>query len=285
MEYNKLRNGLLLPKVGLGTWQIVERSLMNDVIKNAYDCGYRLIDLAKAYSNEIAVAKALAAAGIEREEVMLSDKLWRTVFGYDNVIEACKQSLKKTRSEYFDLYLIHWPASVSTYPDWAEKNAENWRAMETLYKEGYVKAIGVSNFNVRYLSKLKETAEIMPFVNQVEIHPGLLQQDIVDFCKKEDIQIEASSPLGSGEVLSQKTLVDISGKYGVSTAKICLRWALQKGYTVIPKTTNKNRLLENISVFDFEISPEDMKLIDGIEYCGGVGLDPEQKFEFEIYEG
>lgn len=284
MEYVRLRNGVELPKVGLGTWQIVERSLMNDVIKSAYDSGYRLIDFAKAYSNEIAVTKALREAGIGREEVILSDKLWRTVFGYEEVLDACKQSLKKLKTDYFDLYLIHWPASISTYPDWAEKNAENWRAMETLYKEGYVKAIGVSNFNVRYLSKLRETASIMPFVNQIELHPGLLQQDIVDFCQKESIQMEASSPLGSGEVLKQETLVRLGDKYGVSTAKICLRWGIQKGFVVIPKSTNPERIAGNISVFDFEISSDDMRLIDEIPYCGGIGLNPDDKFEFETYE-
>lgn len=275
-----LRNRLEIPQVGLGTWQITDRALMAQLIARAYDCGYRLIDTAAAYSNEIALAKAIAAAGIPREEMIITDKVWNTCRGYDNVIEACKRSLKKLKTDYLDLYLVHWPASPKLYPDWEQINADTWGGMEYLYREGLVRAVGVCNFKIHHLEKLRKTASVMPFVNQLEYHPGMMQQEIVDFCHANQIRIMASSPLGSGQILTQETLCELARQRGKSVAQLCLRWATQRGIVVIPKTSNPERLVPNIDIFDFELSDSELKAIDAIEYCGGLGDDSDEVTKF-----
>lgn len=275
-----LRDGTTLPQVGMGTWQITDRDLMKNLMKNAYDAGYRLIDTAAAYSNEIAVAKAISEAGIPRSELILSDKVWNTSRGYDAVQEACKRSLKKLKTDYLDIYLIHWPASMKLYDNWAEINAETWRGMETLYRDGYVKTIGVCNFKEHHLEGLSKTAEIMPFLNQIELHPGMRQEEIVKYCLLKGIQVEASSPLGNGQILQRKELLELAEQRGKTTAQICLRWEIQQGLMVIPKTSNRERLYQNIDVFNFEMADEEMRFIDGIPYCGGIGIDSDEVTEF-----
>ncbi len=280
MDYLLLRNGNQIPCVGFGTWQITDRERMSELFSKAYDEGYRLIDTAAAYSNEIALAKAIAAKGINRNELFLSDKVWNTCRGYDLVQEACRKSLKKMKTDYFDLYLIHWPASMKLYSDWEEINAETWRGMERLYKDGLVKNIGVCNFKVHHLEKLKRSADIMPFINQIEVHPGLNQREIVDYCKRENIMIEASSPLGNGQILQNSVLKSIAEAKQVTVAQICLRWNLQNGIAVIPKTSNIDRLHTNIDVFNFKLSEEEMDQINRIPYCGGIGIDSDEVIEF-----
>lgn len=280
MDFLPLRNGNRLPCVGLGTWQITDREIMSDIISEAYKAGYRLIDTAAAYSNEIILAKAIAAAGINRRDLLLSDKVWNTSRGYDAVQDACKKSLKKLKTDYLDLYLIHWPASMKLYPDWADINADTWRGMEQLYKDGLVRNIGVCNFKTHHLEELKKTAEIMPFVNQTEFHPGLYQKELLDYCRKEDIVVEASSPLGNGQILRHPVLCRIAEKKKVQPAAVCLRWAIQKGTIVIPKTINKDRLYSNIDIFGIILNSDEMEDIDHIPYCGGIGIDPDEVVSF-----
>ena len=196
------------------------------------------------------------------------------------VQEACRKSLKKLKTEYLDLYLIHWPASMKLYPDWAEINADTWRGMEQLYKDGLVRAIGVCNFKEHHLTELEKTAEIMPMVNQVELHPGLNQSEILSYCKTRNIQVEASSPLGNGQILSNEKLVEIANRKGKTPAQICLRWELQKGIVAIPKTTAKDRLVQNIEVFNFTLNEDEMEVMDAIPYCGGIGIDPDEVVDF-----
>ncbi len=253
---------------------------MKNVIAAAYKEGYRLIDTAAAYSNELSVAKAIEALETDRSEFILSDKVWNTSRGCDAVQEACHRSLKKLKTDYLDIYLIHWPASMKLYPDWADINADTWRGMEKLYNDGIVKNIGVCNFKIHHLEELKKTAKIMPFIDQVEFHPGYLQEDLLDYCRKEDIAVEASSPLGNGQILQNEVLLDIASSKDKSPAQICLRWAIQKEVIVIPKTSNPERLNTNISVFDFELSEEEITAIDNIPYCGGIGIDPDEVTEF-----
>ncbi len=269
-----------MPRIGIGTWQIKDREIIRNLIKNAYEIGYCLIDTAAAYSNERAIGRAVAGLGILRDELFLSDKVWNTYRGYDKVREACKNSLKKLKTDYLDLYLIHWPASPRLYPDWVSINAETWRGMESLYQEGVVRAIGVCNFKVHHLEELEKSAEIMPMVNQVECHPGMSQEKLVDYCREKGIMIEASSPLGNGQILENEILRNIAREMGRSTAQICLRWGIQRGMSVIPKTTNPERLLENYRVFDFELSDGEMSLINDIPYCGGIGIDSDEVIEF-----
>lgn len=280
MEYLKLNNGMMLPQVGLGTWQVTRREVVNDVISNAYHAGYRLFDIASAYCNEIAIAKAVAAAEIQRDKIYLSDKVWNTNRGYFEVQDACKKSLLKLKTEYLDVYLIHWPASMRLYENWKEINADTWRGMEKLYKDGLVRSIGVCNFLNHHLEELLGEATIKPMINQIEIHPGKAQKRLVDYCKENDIAIEASSPLGNGQILENKQLAELADKKGKTVAQICLRWAVQKQYIVIPKTINCARMNENISIFDFQLSNEEMTTIDAIPYCGGLDINPDEVVDF-----
>ena len=280
MNQMRMRNGLPIDAVGLGTWQITDREVVREVISGAYDMGYRLIDTAAAYCNEMAIGKALESLQLPRKELFLSDKVWNTSRGYDKVRDACQRSLKKMKTDYFDLYLIHWPASMALYPDWAEINAETWRGMESLYEEGLVRAIGVCNFKKHHLVQLQQTAQIMPMVNQIEYHPGMMQAETVDFCRHADIVVEASSPLGNGQILNNPILQKIAEKYEKTAAQICLRWVNQRGIVVIPKTTNKQRLEENIRFFDFSLTEEDLQEIDCISYCGGIGIDSDKVTEY-----
>lgn len=280
MKQILLRDGENLPQIGLGTWQITDREIMKTVIGDAYELGYRMVDTAAAYGNEIAISKAISGLGIPRTEFVLSDKVWNTSRGFEAVQEACKKSLKKLKTDYLDIYLIHWPASMRLYDNWREINAETWRGMENLLKEGLVKHIGVCNFKKHHLIELEKTAKVMPFINQIEVHPGMLPEEVLRYCKKQGIIVEASSPLGNGQIMTEGALVEIAKKKQKSVAQICLRWEIQKGIIVIPKTIKTQRLHENIDVFDFELTDEEMQMIDKIPYCGGIGIDSDEVIEF-----
>ena len=278
MESVTLRGGVTLPKIGLGTWQLTDAKLLAELLPEAFEAGYRLIDTAAAYSNEIAIAKAIRS--LPRQELILSDKVWNTSRGYEAVQEACKRSLKKLKTDYLDLYLIHWPASMALYPNWEAINAETWAGMEALLEGGFVRAIGVCNFKIHHLEALEKTAKVMPMVDQVELHPGMGQEDLRAYCQGKGIQLEASSPLGSGEVLCHPVLEGIAGNHGKTTAQICLRWGLQKGAVLIPRSSKAERLRQNLEVFDFSLSQEEMDAIDRIPYCGGIGIDSDEVTEF-----
>ena len=275
-----LRNGLEIPRIGLGTWQITAREEVEEVLRNAYQIGYRLIDTAAAYSNEMALARAIRNIGLARRDLFLSDKLWNTGRGFREAQEACRISLKKLKTDYLDLYLIHWPASMKLYSEWEEINAETWRGMEALYKEGMVKAIGVCNFKEHHLSALEKTAKIMPMINQIEMHPGMPQLELLEYCNSRDILIEASSPLGNGQVLCREPLLELAQIKQKTPAQICLRWGYQKGAILIPKTTSSERLKENLHIFDFDLSDEELLQLDKMPYCGGIGIDPDTVVEF-----
>ena len=281
MEKVQLRNGLRIPSVGLGMWKITDRCEVLSVIENAYGQGYRLFDTAAAYRNEIVFGKSMVELGLQREEMFIQDKLWNTCYGYEKSQEACKKSMRKLKLDYLDAYLVHWPASRKQYDNWDEINAETWRGMEKLYKEGYVRAIGVCNFKPDHLQELCKTAEIVPFVNQIEFHPGMLQSETVSFCREKGIQIEASSPLGNGQVLSNEVLCKIAEKNGITPAQVCLKWALKHNAIVIPKTTKAERLAENIELFNFDLSAEEVRVIDELPFCGGLGIDSDEVINFE----
>lgn len=275
-----LSNGFQIPNIGIGTWQITDKEQISEIIKNARELGYRLIDTAAAYSNEISISKAISKLDLNRQDIIISDKVWNTSRGYQTVQDACKKSLKKLKTDYIDIYLVHWPASMKLYSDWADINADTWRGMEQLYKDGFVRAIGVCNFKIHHLQALKKTADIMPMINQIEYHPGLDQKDILHYCNENDIKVEASSPLGNGEILNNNILKEIAEKKRKTVAQISIRWEIQKGLIVIPKTCNIGRLAENMDVFDFELSKEEMSEIDNIPYCGGIGIDSDEVIEF-----
>ncbi len=280
IHYKKLLNGVEIPVIGLGTWQITDRALLSELMWQAIESGYQLFDIAAAYNNEISIGRVIRELSGGRKELFLSDKVWNTYRGYDKVCEACKKSLKKLKTDFLDLYLIHWPASMKLYDNWGEINADTWRGMEHLYKEGYVRAIGVCNFKVHHLEELKKTAQVLPMVNQFEFHPGMNQNELIDYCKKNSIIMEASSPLGNGKILENEILKTVAEEKNKTVAQICLRYALQKGFIVIPKTKTAERLKENMDIFNFSITKSETELLDSISWCGGLRIDSDEVTEF-----
>lgn len=270
----KLSNGYEIPCVGFGTWQINGDDAAEAAVINAINAGYRHIDTAAVYGNETGVGNAIVNCGIKREELFVTSKVWNTMRGYDNTLKAFDESMEKLGLEYLDLYLIHWPASKSRFENWKEINAETWQALIKLYKEGRVRAIGVSNFLPHHLEPLMD-AEIKPMVNQIEFHPGKMQEDALSFCRKNNILVEAWSPLGRGAMLDNELLKEIGDKYNKSIAQICIKWCLQNGVVPLPKSVTPTRVKENANVFDFEISAEDMKIINEMPFCGGSPLHPD----------
>lgn len=270
-----LHNGVKMPWFGLGVFKVEEGPELVNAVKVAIKHGYRSIDTAAIYENEEGVGQGiiegLKEAGISREDLFVTSKVWNADLGYESTIAAYEKSLKKLGLEYLDLYLIHWPVEG--------KYKEAWRALETLYKEGKVKAIGVSNFQIHHLKDLMKDAEVKPMVNQVECHPRLTQKEVQAFCKEQGIQLEAWSPLMQGELLDNDVLQAIAAKHGKSVAQVILRWDIQNGIVTIPKSTKEHRIVENSSVFDFELTEEELNQIDGLNQNHRVGPDPDN-FDF-----
>ncbi|WP_275433542.1 aldo/keto reductase [Priestia flexa] len=267
----KLANGVEMPWFGLGVFKVEDGQQVIDSVKWAINAGYKSIDTAKIYENEEGVGQAIKEAGVPREDLFITTKVWNADQGYESTLEAFETSLNKLGLDYLDLYLIHWPVEG--------KYKDTWRALEKLYKDGKVKAIGVSNFQIHHLEDLMKDAEIKPMVNQVELHPLLTQVELRDFCKKDDIQIEAWSPLAQGELLDNAVLKEIADKHGKSTAQVILRWDLQSEIVTIPKSIKEHRIVENASIFDFELSQEDMAKINELNKNHRVGPDPDN-FDF-----
>ncbi|HOO25349.1 MAG TPA: aldo/keto reductase [Clostridiales bacterium] len=272
----KLANGLEIPRLGFGTWQTPDGQVAIDSVLAAFEAGYRHIDTAAAYNNEAGVGEAIRQSSLSREEIFVTTKLWNSERGYEKTLAAFEVSMEKLGLEYLDLYLIHWPAAKGKAEDWQHTNSETWRAFEELYNQGRIKAIGVSNFMPHHLKPLMEKAKVMPMVNQIEFHPGLLQTQTTAFCADNNILVEAWSPLGSGRLLEAKELKAVAAKYDKSVAQICVRWCLQHGTLPLPKSVTPSRIKENADVFDFEIGPEDMALIDALPDIGGSGLHPDE---------
>ncbi len=246
----KLNNGTKIPALGLGVWQIPGK-VCEEAVLAALAAGYRHIDTASIYENEENVGNALKKTSVPREEIFVTTKLWND--DHYNVGKAFNQSLKNLQLDYVDLYLMHFPVP--------ERN-KSWKVMERIYKSGKAKVIGVSNFTIRHLKELLEKADIIPAVNQVEFHPYLYQKELLDFCNEKGIKIEAYSPLTHGKKLRDPNLVWIAEKYNKSTAQILIKWCLQHGLVAIPKSSKSERIIENSSVFDIQISKEDMGKLD-----------------------
>lgn len=271
-ETYALSNGVNIPCIGFGTWQTPDGQVAVDSVIHAIEAGYRHIDTAAAYNNEDSVGKAIAESGVDRKELFITTKLWNKDRGYDSALRAFDKSMRKLGLDYLDLYLIHWPAVKG---DGKKVNAETWKAFEKLYKEGRIKSIGVSNFLKHHLEDLKETAEVTPMVDQIEFHPGFMQSETLDYCKANQIVVEAWSPLGTGKMLSNPRLMEIAKKYDKSVAQLCIRWCLQNETLPLPKSVTHSRIIENAQVFDFNISDADMQAINHLPYIGGSGLNPD----------
>ncbi|CAH2713893.1 putative oxidoreductase YtbE [Neobacillus rhizosphaerae] len=262
-----LNNGVKMPWFGLGVFKVAEGPELVNAVKTAIKHGYRSIDTAAVYENEEGVGQAIKEAGIAREDLFVTSKVWNSELGYESTLAAYETSLKKLGLEYLDLFLIHWPV--------AGKYKEAWRALEKLYRDGRVKAIGVSNFQIHHLEDLIKDAEVKPMVNQVEYHPRLTQKEVQAFCREQGIQLEAWSPLMQGQLLDNEDLVGIAEKYKKSVAQVILRWDLQNGVVTIPKSTKEHRIIENSQVFDFELTADDMDKINEMNQNHRVGPDPD----------
>jgi len=269
MEYFTLNNGVKIPAVGLGVFRIEDAKAAYETVKTALSVGYRHIDTAMIYGNEEAVGKAIKDSGIAREDIFLTTKLWNDDQRSGKVQEAIEASLKRLSLDYIDLYLVHWPVP-KTY-------VSVWKKMEEVYKSGKAKAIGVSNYDPHHLDDLLKEAEIVPAVNQIECYPYLTQEKVIEYCKQKDIHPEAWGPLGAGksDIMSNTVITEIAEKHGKSPAQVILRWNVQRGVIVIPKSVHENRMLENISIFDFELTSEEIDKISSLNKNKRLGSDPD----------
>lgn len=262
-----LHNGVKMPYFGLGVYKVEDGDFTVNTVKTALNEGYRLIDTAAFYKNEESVGKGIKESGIPREEIFVTTKVWNDDQGYDSTLKAFEDSMKKLDLEYLDLYLIHWAVSG--------KYLDTWRALERLYKEGRVRAIGVSNFQIHHLQDIMNNFEEKPTVNQVELHPYLTQKELRAFCHEHQIQVEAWSPLAKGQVLNEPILKELAQKYNKSTAQVTLRWHLQNDVIVIPKSITPTRIKENAQIFDFELTEEEMRKIDSLHKDYRTGSHPD----------
>jgi len=266
-----LTNGVKMPWLGLGVWRTPEGAVVEEAVQAALQAGYRHIDTAAIYGNEAGVGKAIKESGVPREEIFLTTKVWNADQGYESTLRAFEESRQKLGVEYVDLYLVHWPVA-GTY-------IETYKALEKLYKDGVVKAIGVSNFHVHHLQDLLANCEIKPMIDQVEFHPYLTQNELRTFAREHGIILTAWSPLMQGAAITEPTIVELAAKYGKSPAQIVLRWDLQHGVITIPKSVTESRIIENANVFDFELSAEDMATLDALNQNKRFGPDPDN-FDF-----
>ncbi|MBO9129792.1 aldo/keto reductase [Bacillus sp. 165] len=267
-----LHNGVEMPILGLGVWRVKEGQEVKTAVKAAIQAGYRAIDTAAVYQNEEGVGEAIREAGVPREDLFITTKVWNSDQGYESTLAAFETSLQKLGLDYLDLYLVHWPVKG--------KYVDTYRALEKLYKDGKVRAIGVSNFNIHHLEDVMNGCEVKPMVNQVELHPKMAQVELREFCRKHDIQIEAWSPLmQGGEIFESEIICELAKKYSKTPAQIILRWDVQSGIVTIPKSITPSRIQENCQVFDFELSAEDMEKINALNEKRRIGPDPDN-FDF-----
>lgn len=272
MNKVKLNNGIEIPQLGLGVFQTPEGSATRDAVTWALQAGYRHIDTAKVYGNEKSVGDGIKASGVNREDIFLTTKLWNEDIRQGRALAAFNESLQRLQTDYVDLYLIHWPA---------DGFEAAWQVLEDLYKEGRVRAIGVSNFHAQHLAALESIMTVPPVVNQLESHPYFANQELIDLCHTKQMAVEAWSPLGGtgGSLLADTVLNELAEKYHKSAAQIVIRWHLQRGIIVIPKSLHQERIRANSEVFDFELSAADMARINGLNQNRRVGANPDT-FDF-----
>jgi len=253
----KMNDGYEIPVVGLGTWKSEPGNATYQAVLDSINAGYRHIDTARAYDNESDVGRAVKDTNVAREELFITTKLWNKDQGYDTALEACEKSLARLGCDYIDLYLIHWPLK--------DKRNDSWKAFIELKEKGLCRSIGVSNFTIDHLKELEHKFGVVPAANQVEFHPYHYQKDLLDYCDSKNIIVEAYSPLVHAKRMDEERLVAISEELGKTPAQILIRWAIQRGMVVLPKSVNENRIIENFAVFDFDISDSVMKRLDDLD--------------------
>ncbi|MGP4076529.1 aldo/keto reductase [Halobacillus sp. K22] len=263
-----LNNGIHMPKLGLGVYKMEEEQEVVRAVKSAVDIGYRHLDTASFYGNESGLGRGIRESGVPREELFITTKVWNDEQGYKETLEAFERSLDRLGLEYLDLYLIHWPVPG--------KFTDTWKAMEKLYRDGRVKAIGVCNFMEHHLDELMKEAQVKPVVDQVEFHPRLYQEDLLRYCQDRDILLEAWSPLARGNYFDEPVLQELAAHYKKTAAQIILRWHWQHGVIIIPKSSNKNRQAQNADLFDFSLTNEDMENINALHTGERIGKHPDE---------
>jgi 2,5-diketo-D-gluconate reductase A len=266
-----LQDGNTIPQLGLGVYK-VDNDLAAPLVSHALTNGYRLIDTASMYENEVGVGQGITDSGIPREQLQVATKFWLEDLGFENTLKAFDKSLKLLGLDYLDFYLIHWPA-----PKRGLLYVESWKAMEKLKNEGVVRSIGVCNFHTHHIDEILKVAEHKPVLNQIEIHPWLTQEKVIDYDNANSILTQAWSPLARGQILEEQTLVTLAKKHGKSVAQIVLRWHIQRGVAVIPKSNSKERISQNMNVFDFELSAEEVSVITALNKNYRTGVDPEDR--------
>jgi 2,5-diketo-D-gluconate reductase A len=266
-----LLDGNTLPQLGLGVYK-VDNELAAPLVSHALNNGYRLIDTASMYENEVGVGQGIRDSGVPREEVLVATKFWMDDLGFENTLKAFDKSLKLLGLDYLDLYLIHWPA-----PKRGLLYVDSWKAMEKLKNEGLIRSIGVCNFHTHHIDEILKVAEHKPVLNQIELHPWLTQDKVLDYDNSHKIVTQAWSPLARGKILEEEMLATVGSKYEKSVAQVVLRWHIQRGVAVIPKSNSKDRIVENMNVFDFELSDEEMAAISALNSGFRTGVDPEDR--------
>ncbi len=253
----RLNNGVMIPRLGLGVYQSPPGQVTQRAVEYALKIGYRHIDTARIYNNESDVGTALRKSGIRRDDVFITTKLWNSDQGYETALKACDDSLKRLGLKYLDLYLVHWPVP--------EIRVESWKALTRLFRDGKSRSIGVSNYTIHHLTELLDSSDIVPTVNQVEFSPFLYQKQLLDYCEKNKIQLEAYSPLTQGEKLNHPRIQQIAKKHGKTPAQVLIRWSLQHNLVTIPKSVREERIKENSQVFDYNLTTDDMQMLDSLD--------------------
>ena len=277
----KMKNGVEIPKIGFGTWQVPDGPVVENAVLTALECGYTHIDTATVYENEKGVGTAVKKSGIPREDLFITTKLWNTDQGYESTLKRFEKSLEDLQMDYVDLYLVHWPQTFIFKDEYPQRVWDTWRAFEELYEAKKIRAIGLSNFLRHHIETLMEKAVIAPMVDQLEIHPGYNQEDVVEYCQENDIVVQSWSPLGSGKVLTENALLtELGEKYGKTAAQVALRWNLQRGLLPLSRSVTPERIAENFDIFGFELEEGDMKLISDLPESFS-GFHPNQTDFFE----
>lgn len=266
-----LQDGNTMPQLGLGVYK-VENDIAAPLVSHALQNGYRLIDTASMYENEVGVGQGIVDSGVPREEVLVATKFWMDDLGFDNTLKAFDRSLKLLGLDYLDFYLIHWPA-----PKRGLLYVDSWKAMEKLKNEGLIRSIGVCNFHPHHIDEILKVAEHKPVINQIELHPWLTQENAIAYDNTHSIVTQAWSPLARGKILEEPMLEAMAIKHGKSVAQIVLRWHIQRGVAVIPKSNSKERIVENMNVFNFELSAEEVAAITALNTNFRTGVDPEDR--------
>lgn len=270
-----LSNGVQMPGIGFGTWQVPTDSTLENAVSAALKLGYRFFDTAQIYGNASAIGRGVLLSDLPRAEIFISSKIWTSHRSYDGVMRAFTDIIEQLKTTYLDQLLIHWPATQGEPMIWQSQNAGTWRALEDLYEQGAVKVIGVSNFLPHHLVPLLARARIRPMVNQLEIHPGYPQFAAVNFCFKQNISVQAWSPLGRGGLTHHPLLIELGEKYGVSPALIALRWSLQHGFIPVVKALDAEHMKSNLDAFGLTLEDEDMTRLDTMQQVAFSGLHPD----------